>query len=123
MLIGGGAAVLLLIDGRIAGISGIFEQATRGAFGDSGWRLVFLFGLIAPAAVIGVGPIEFSQGVVLTAVSGLLVGVGTRLGSGCTSGHAVCGIANLSPRSLAATLTFMGVAMLVVFIVRHLVAA
>jgi uncharacterized membrane protein YedE/YeeE len=123
MLIGGGAAVLLLVDGRIAGISGILEHVTRGAIGVSGWRLLFLAGLIAPAAAIGVGTIDFAQGVVLTAVSGLLVGFGTRLGSGCTSGHGVCGISNLSPRSLAATLTFMGVAMLVVFAVRHAGAA
>lgn len=119
MLIGAGAALLLLLDGQIAGISGIFERVTRGAFGAGFWRLAFLAGLLAPAAVVGVGQIQFAQGIALTAISGVLVGFGTRLGSGCTSGHGVCGIANLSPRSLFATLTFMGVAILVVFVLRH----
>lgn len=119
MLIGAGASLLLLWDGRIAGISGIAEHASRGDFGAGIWRLAFLAGLVLPAAILGVGAIDFAQGFALTALSGVLVGFGTRLGSGCTSGHGVCGIANLSPRSVVATLTFMGVAMLVVFLVRH----
>ncbi len=119
VLIGAGASLLLLWDGRIAGISGIADRAFRGDFGVAAWRLAFLAGLVLPAAVVGVGHIDFAQDLALTALSGVLVGVGTRLGSGCTSGHGVCGIANLSPRSLVATLTFMGVAMLVVFLVRH----
>jgi uncharacterized membrane protein YedE/YeeE len=119
MLIGGGAAVLLLLNGKIAGISGIAENAVRGLFGEQGWRIAFLLGLIIPAAVFGLGPIEFAQGLPLLAVSGFLVGFGTRLGSGCTSGHGVCGLANFSPRSLVATLSFMSVAAATVYLVRH----
>ncbi len=119
LLIGAGAATLLLLNGRIAGISGIFENAVKGVFGPQGWRIAFLIGLVLPAAVLGLGRIEFAQGLPLLALSGLLVGFGTRLGSGCTSGHGVCGLANLSPRSLLATLTFMIVAAATVFFVRH----
>ena len=119
MLIGAGAAALLLLNGKIAGISGIAENAMRGLFGENGWRIAFLIGLVIPAAVFGLGPIEFEQGLPLLAVSGLLVGVGTRLGSGCTSGHGVCGLANLSRRSLVATLSFMTVAAATVYLVRH----
>jgi uncharacterized protein len=119
MLIGAGAAVLLLLNGKIAGISGILDNTVRGVIGAQGWRLAFLIGLVLPAAILGLGPIQFAQGLPLLAVSGLLVGLGTRLGSGCTSGHGVCGLANLSPRSLLATLTFMTVAAATVFIVRH----
>ncbi len=119
MLIGAGAAALLLLNGKIAGISGILDNAMRGVIGARGWRLAFLIGLVLPAALLGLGPIKFAQGLPLLAVSGLLVGFGTRLGSGCTSGHGVCGLANLSPRSLWATLSFMTVAAATVFIVRH----
>jgi uncharacterized protein len=119
MLIGAGAAVLLLLNGKIAGISGILDNTVRGVIGAQGWRLAFLIGFVLPAAILGLGPIQFAQGLPLLAVSGLLVGLGTRLGSGCTSGHGVCGLANLSPRSLLATLTFMTVAAATVFIVRH----
>jgi uncharacterized membrane protein YedE/YeeE len=119
MLIGAGAAALLLLNGKIAGISGLLDNAVRGMIGARGWRLAFLIGLVLPAAILGLGPIKFAQGLPLLAVSGLLVGFGTRLGSGCTSGHGVCGLANLSPRSLWATLSFMAVAAATVFIVRH----
>jgi len=119
MLIGAGAAALLLLNGKVAGISGILDNTVRGVIGAQGWRLAFLSGLVLPAAVLGLGPIQLSQGLPLLAVSGLLVGLGTRLGSGCTSGHGVCGLANLSPRSLLATLTFMTMAAASVFIVRH----
>jgi uncharacterized protein len=119
LLIGAGAAALLLLNGKIAGISGILENTVRGVFGAKGWRIAFLIGLVLPAAILGLGRIEFAQGLPLLALSGLLVGFGTRLGSGCTSGHGVCGIANLSPRSLLATLTFMIVAAATVFLVRH----
>jgi uncharacterized protein len=119
MLIGAGAATLLLLNGKISGISGIAESAVRGWFGEKGWRIAFLIGLVAPAAVFGLGPIEFEQGLPLLAVSGLLVGFGTRLGSGCTSGHGVCGLANLSLRSLVATLSFMTIAAATVYLVRH----
>lgn len=119
MLIGAGAAVLLLLNGRIAGISGILESTVHGVFGTKGWRIAFLVGLVLPVALLGLGAIEFPQGLPVLAVSGMLVGFGTRLGSGCTSGHGVCGLANLSPRSLLATLTFMIVAAATVFLVRH----
>jgi uncharacterized membrane protein YedE/YeeE len=119
ILIGAGAATLLLLNGKIAGISGIFGNAVRGVFGAKGWRIAFLVGLVLPAALLGLGTIDFPQGLPVLAVSGLLVGFGTRLGSGCTSGHGVCGLANLSPRSLLATLSFMIVAAATVFLVRH----
>jgi hypothetical protein len=119
MLIGAGTAALLLLNGKNAGISGIAENAVRGLFGEKGWRIAFLLGLIIPAAVVGLGPIEFAQGLPVLAISGLLVGFGTRLGSGCTSGHGVCGLANLSLRSLVATLSFMTVAAATVYLVRH----
>ncbi len=93
--------------------------AVRGVFGAKGWRIAFLAGLVLPAALLGLGTIDFPQGLPMLAVSGLLVGLGTRLGSGCTSGHGVCGLANLSPRSLVATSSFMIVAAATVFLVRH----
>ncbi len=119
MLIGAGTAMLLLLNGKIAGISGIFGNAIRGAFGANGWRIAFLVGLVLPAALLGLGHIDFEQGLPMLALSGLLVGFGTRLGSGCTSGHGVCGLSNLSPRSLLATVIFMTVAAATVFLVRH----
>jgi uncharacterized membrane protein YedE/YeeE len=119
VLIGAGVATLLLLNGRIAGISGILDNAVRGAFGVQAWRVAFLLGLVAPAAVYGLGAIHFAQGLPLLAIAGVLVGFGTRMGSGCTSGHGVCGMANGSLRSLLATLTFMACAVLVVLIVRH----
>lgn len=119
MLIGAGAAVLLLLNGKIAGISGILNNAVSGITGAKGWRIAFLVGLVLPACLLGLGTIHFPQGLPVLAASGLLVGLGTGLGSGCTSGHGVCGLANVSPRSLLATLTFMIVAVATVFLVRH----
>jgi uncharacterized membrane protein YedE/YeeE len=119
MLIGAGAAMLLLLNGKIAGISGILGNTVRGVFGANGWRVAFLIGLVLPAAVLGLGRIDFAQGLPVLALSGSLVGFGTRLGSGCTSGHGVCGVSNLSLRSLLATLTFISVAAATVFLVRH----
>lgn len=119
MLIGAGSATLLLLNGKIAGISGIVENAVFGVVGEQAWRVAFLLGLVAPALILGLGHIEFAQGLPGLALSGLLVGFGTRLGSGCTSGHGVCGISNLSPRSLLATLVFMLTAIATVAIVRH----
>lgn len=125
-MIGAAAALLLLFNGRIAGISGIAGGvlATKGE--EQHWRLAFLIGLVlgplAVAALSGAMPaVEISAGWPLLIVAGLLVGFGTRLGSGCTSGHGVCGLARLSPRSLAATATFMGVAMATVFVMRHVI--
>ncbi len=124
-LIGLAAALLMLLTGRIAGISGILGGCLGTAGGDKGWRLAFLGGLILvplTGAVTGYGlttpqmPASFT--VIIAA--GLLVGFGTRLGSGCTSGHGVCGIARLSPRSITATAVFMATAILVVALTRHL---
>jgi hypothetical protein len=119
LLIGSGAAVLLLLNGRVAGISGIFGDVFHGVVGESGWRVAFLVGLLLPAMALGLGAVDLPRGWYLIFVSGLLVGFGTRVGSGCTSGHGVCGIANLSRRSLLATMIFMGTAIVTVFIVRH----
>jgi hypothetical protein len=119
-LIGAAAAVLILTNGRIAGISGILDRTLHGAFGATGWRLAFLAGLLIPGLVFGSGMPVFVAGPWTLLAAGLLVGYGTRTGSGCTSGHGVCGMANLAPRSLVATLMFMGVAMLTVYGVRHL---
>ncbi len=122
VLIGGGVSVLLLLNGRVAGVSGILDRVIVGAIGQQGWRLLFLIGLLLPALIFGLGRAELSPSVLWLVVSGSLVGLGTRLGSGCTSGHGVCGLANLSRRSLVATVLFMTTAMLVVFAVRHVLA-
>jgi uncharacterized membrane protein YedE/YeeE len=122
-LIGVSATLLMLLTGRIAGISGILGDLVDLASGDRLWRLAFVAGLIAAPLVLAAGgyglraPAMPGWSVVIAA--GLLVGFGTRLGSGCTSGHGICGVARLSPRSIMATLTFMIVAMIVVAIMRH----
>lgn len=119
-LIGAAALLLWLTLGRIAGISGILAGA---AGPDRGWRLAFLAGLIgAPiawVALAGAPALHIAAGPVTLVAAGLLVGFGTRLGSGCTSGHGVCGLARLSPRSIAATGIFMATAAATVFLTRH----
>jgi uncharacterized membrane protein YedE/YeeE len=126
LLIGLGAAVLLLANGRIAGISGIAGGLLRPARGDIGWRLAFLLGLLAAPliwlAMRAMPPAQIDDTPALLALSGLLVGLGTRFGNGCTSGHGVCGIARLSPRSLVATACFMLAGFLTVYLVRHVLA-
>jgi uncharacterized membrane protein YedE/YeeE len=122
-LIGAGSATLLLLNGRIAGVSGILGKVIGATVGEQGWRISFLLGLIIPALIFGAGSPLLPGDWRWAAGSGLLVGIGTQLGSGCTSGHGVCGLANLSVRSLVATLIFMGVAAMTVFVVRHSVAA
>ncbi len=124
-LIGLAAALLMLFTGRIAGISGIFAGCLEPGAGDKGWRTGFIAGLVlAPlsASLIGYAmPLpEMPASWTVIVVAGLLVGVGTRLGGGCTSGHGVCGIARLSRRSIAATVIFMLTAMIVVALSRHL---
>jgi uncharacterized membrane protein YedE/YeeE len=125
-LIGLSAVLLMLLSGRIAGISGILGECLV-PDSDKGWRLAFLAGLIAApliAGLVGLGPAAPQMpGWGVIAMSGLLVGFGTRMASGCTSGHGICGIARLSPRSIAATAIFMVVAIMVVFISRHIVGA
>jgi len=117
-LIGAGAAVLRLSTGRVAGISGICSQALTGVRSADYWRLAFLVGIVLPALVFGTGVAPRLGSTSMLALAGFLVGVGTRVGSGCTSGHGVCGIANLSPRSLVATLTFIAFGMLTVYVAR-----
>jgi len=125
VLIGLATVLLLATTGRVAGVSGILAGAMSGAGGERAWRLAFLAGLIAAASAWawlarGWQPISITGDTRLLVAGGLLVGIGTRLGSGCTSGHGVCGLARLSPRSAVAVTTFLGVAMLTVFLVRHL---
>jgi uncharacterized membrane protein YedE/YeeE len=123
-LIGLSAVLLMLSTGRIAGISGIFSGLLNLRGEDKGWRLAFLAGLIlAPivAGLIGYGmsPPKLPSNWAVIVVAGLLVGFGTRLGGGCTSGHGICGTARLSPRSIAATVVFMAMAIITVAVIRH----
>jgi uncharacterized membrane protein YedE/YeeE len=123
ILIGLATALLLLANGRVAGISGILGGLLRPSPGDVAWRVAFIGGLfVAPLVWLTMGampPAQIDHSPALLAAGGLLVGIGTRFGSGCTSGHGVCGIARLSPRSLLATVCFIGAGFVTVFIVRH----
>lgn len=127
LLIGTAAALLLLLSGRIAGVSGMVATATKIGAGGAPWSqaTAFLVGLPIGAAVIALlvrtPEVAVTSSVPLLVAAGLLVGFGTRLGNGCTSGHGVCGMARLSPRSIAATATFMASAVATVFVVRHVV--
>jgi uncharacterized membrane protein YedE/YeeE len=123
-LIGLAAALLMLFNGRIAGITGIFAGLIEPQGGDRLWRATFVVGLIAaPFAAAAFGyaiPVpNLPPSFIVVAVAGLLVGFGTRLSNGCTSGHGVCGIARLSPRSIVATAIFMAAAIAVVAVTRH----
>ena len=126
MLIGLSAAVFVLFNGRIAGISGILGGLLEWPKGDVAWRLAFLAGLIgAPlvyGAVLTLPEVRIDADFPTLIIAGLLVGVGTRYGSGCTSGHGVCGLSRMSPRSLVATVAFMLAGFATVFVVRHLIA-
>jgi uncharacterized membrane protein YedE/YeeE len=124
VLIGIAASLLLLLNGRIAGVSGILG----GIFGTIGgaerfWRVAFVVGLICGAAIYSLATggltMELRASNFILLMAGLLVGFGTKLGSGCTSGHGVCGLARRSPRSLMATITFMAFGVLTVFVARH----
>ncbi|MGZ8443499.1 MAG: YeeE/YedE family protein [Candidatus Binatia bacterium] len=124
LLIGFAAALLLLVNGRIAGISGILGGLiTANSPGERLWRGAFVIGLVGGAAVYawlhGGLPLQLQTSNSGLLLAGLLVGFGTRLGSGCTSGHGVCGLARRSPRSLAATATFIACGMLTVYLTRH----
>lgn len=125
ILIGVAAALLVLLNGRVAGISGIVGGLLAPRRDDIAWRIAFLAGLLlSPLVMIFLGNLpapRIDAGFGTLALAGLLVGVGTSYGSGCTSGHGVCGLSRLSPRSLVATLAFMAAGMVTVFIVRHLV--
>jgi uncharacterized membrane protein YedE/YeeE len=126
MLIGLSAAVFVLFNGRIAGISGILGGLLEWPKGDVAWRVAFLAGLIgAPlvyGAVLTLPEVRIDADFPTLIIAGLLVGVGTRYGSGCTSGHGVCGLSRMSPRSLVATVAFMLAGFATVFVVRHLIA-
>ena len=135
LLIGLSATMLLLLHGRIAGISGIVGGLLPPKSGDSAWRIVFVVGLIAGAGLYpllggdvsatNVNPyaLDNASHLIVLVLGGLLVGFGTQVGSGCTSGHGVCGLGRLSPRSLVATLIFMATAAITVFIVRSVAGA
>ncbi|WP_026354435.1 YeeE/YedE family protein [Massilia niastensis] len=125
LMVGLATVMFLLLNGRIAGISGILGGLLRPARGDVAWRLAFIGGLvISPllfslAAPLPEGRVEASNPVLLMA--GLLVGIGTRYGSGCTSGHGVCGLSRRSPRSVAATIAFLCAGFVTVYFVRHVI--
>ena len=121
LLIGASAAMLFWLLGRIAGISGILGGLMEtGAGGDRAWRVCFLAGLLLSGLLVAPVPV-LTEGTTtpMLIIAGLLVGVGTRMSSGCTSGHGVCGLGRLSIRSLVATLTFMATGFLTVFLLRH----
>ncbi len=124
VLIGVSAAMFVLLNGRIAGISGILGGLLRPLRGDLGWRVAFLIGLMGSplvyAAFADLPTPVIDAGNSALIIAGLLVGIGTRYGSGCTSGHGVCGLSRLSPRSLVATAAFMVAGFVTVFITRHL---
>ena len=126
ILLGLASAFFILVNGRVLGISGILGGLLPPKLGDTGWRVAFVLGMLVAPLVLGLlAPEGFAQapridaGFATIVAAGLLVGLGTRYGSGCTSGHGVCGLSRLSPRSLVATLAFMGAGFAVVFVVRH----
>jgi len=127
VVIGVAAAMFVLLNGRIAGISGVLGGLLRPARGDISWRAAFIAGLVgAPllyALFTQLPRIQVEAGYAALVVAGLLVGAGTRYGSGCTSGHGVCGISRLSPRSLVATAAFMAAGFVTVFVARHVIGA
>jgi len=124
MLIGLAASLLILLNGRIAGISGILGGLLTAKGNDTNWRLAFLSGLIVAPLIYGavhaLPAVTINAGNTTIIIAGLLVGIGTRYGSGCTSGHGVCGIARLSPRSIAATCAFILAGVVTVFLARQL---
>ena len=123
VLLGLASALFILMNGRILGISGIVGGLLRPAKGDTAWRLAFLGGMLAAPllyfAVATPTMPRIDAGWATLIAAGLLVGIGTRYGSGCTSGHGVCGLSRLSPRSLVATLAFMGAGFVTVYLARH----
>jgi uncharacterized membrane protein YedE/YeeE len=130
VLIGLAAAILVLFNGRIAGVSGIIGQLMNGVTRDNLWRIAFIAGIIAAPSIWQWGftwinpiEIEINTSTLWLIIAGLLVGVGTSHGSGCTSGHGICGLSRFSMRSIIATLSFMLSGMATVYIIRHLIGA
>lgn len=127
LLLGLAASMFVLLSGRILGISGIVGGLLRPRSSDLAWRLSFALGMLAAPTLYALfaGPFTSTvdAGWGRVALAGLLVGVGTRYGAGCTSGHGVCGLSRLSPRSLVATLAFMAAGFAVVFVSRHVLMA
>lgn len=123
-LIGMAAALLMLFNGRIAGISGIIGGLVKPRWHDTGWRMTFIGGLIVAPLIwqlfVQLPTIQIDAGYGQLALAGLIVGMGTRYGAGCTSGHGVCGISRLSARSIIATLSFMAAGFATVYVLRHL---
>ena len=123
VLIGGAAAALLLLNGRILGVSGIIGGLLAPRTGDTSWRLWFIAGLLVPPLVLGLSGAtdapKFLGSLGIIALAGLLVGFGSRMGSGCTSGHGICGMGRLSKRSIVATLCFMLTGFATVYLTRH----
>lgn len=124
LLVGTAAALFVLFNGRIAGVSGILGGLMRPAAGDAGWRIAFVLGMLAAPVLYRLlatlPAVRIEAAWPLLVLSGLLVGTGTRYGAGCTSGHGVCGLSRLSLRSLVATLAFMGAGFATVYVTRHL---
>ena len=128
VLLGVASALFILLNGRVLGISGILGGLMKPQAGDVGWRAAVVAGLLVSPLVYGwLAPPGFvtapriDAGTGLVVLAGVLVGIGTRYGSGCTSGHGVCGLSRLSPRSLVATLAFMAAGFATVFVIRHLI--
>jgi len=125
-IIGAAAALFAVLNGRIAGVSGILGGLLRPQAGDIAWRIAFVAGLVAaPLAwrlLAALPEIRVDTSYFTLAAAGLLVGIGTRYGGGCTSGHGVCGVARLSPRSIVATLAFMAAGFATVYVARHLIS-
>lgn len=126
LVIGIATTILLLINGRIAGISGIIGGLLRMQRGDMSWRIAFIAGLILSPVIWqlfhALPEIRVETSTAMLILAGLLVGYGTRLGSGCTSGHGVCGVSRGSPRSIVATLTFMATGFATVYLLRHIIS-
>jgi uncharacterized protein len=125
ILIGIAAGLLILASGKILGVSGIVGGLFRSPLGDAGWRLLFILGLFLAAlawrSLAALPAPRIDSNAAVLAIAGLLVGFGTRLGSGCTSGHGICGLSRRSPRSLVATAIFMLAGFATVFIARHVI--
>jgi uncharacterized membrane protein YedE/YeeE len=126
-IIGAAAALFVMLNGRIAGVSGILGGLARPQAGDISWRIAFVAGLVgAPLAwrlLAALPEIRVDASVPVLVAAGLLVGIGTRYGGGCTSGHGVCGVSRMSPRSIAATLAFMAAGFATVYVARHVISS